>query len=78
MNQQQLQIFTSLWALPLLIPIISGVGRILGGQVFLEVAMVTYWIFQTLFLLDEFNLCQKLIRNNYLRSYNEFRSGGGQ
>jgi hypothetical protein len=38
-----------LWALPLVIPIISGVGRILGERGFLEVAMATYSICQIQF-----------------------------
>lgn len=53
MNQHQLQTYTNLLASLPRIPIISGVGRILGAQGFLESAMVTYWISQTRIPLTE-------------------------
>ena len=47
MTKQQSQIYMILWGFPLVTPIISGVGRILGGQALLELGMVTYWISRT-------------------------------
>lgn len=47
MKQQLSQIYTNWWVYPLVTPIISGAGRILGEQGFLELGMVTYWIYRT-------------------------------
>lgn len=46
MTQQQLQIFTNLWDLPLATRIISGVGKTFVAQGFLELGVVTSWISQ--------------------------------
>jgi hypothetical protein len=44
MEKRQSRIYTSLWVLPLLIPIIRGGGEISEALGFRGIVMVTYWI----------------------------------